>query len=1105
MQNSRQDELRFERIDDVFISQLAARANLLRKRGLTAVAFQTPMATEKSVITEKNVVTCCRTITSNQPRWWEIWSSGGSRIDLVAVTTQGDLNYYAERVRSNFKGTQYSHHAHRTEDRPGTDVRRLIPPFLQRGQYFKVLNCREQRPFQAFEDLNFEDDSLYHLLNALQSLSTPEQPVHAWVAVGWRAYDWSRWAGIYGQIRQPRTHEMLRGREPGQHTITIQETLTTPEKEAATKVLEAAREPNICAVIRIALFSPSRQALMQGIDKLRAALLSFRGKKGGCLLLDPAPFEVDVGKTVDDIEALFMMTSRDMGTDPARLIQRYVTNLKRGFDETIASEEFPIPYLLMNSNELGLFVHLPVRAGERNLPSIEWTRTAFSAMVEYPEPPSELAINIGVRYQDRHPFCIDQNQLMLHTYLLGKTQAGKSTLICHIALNLVTLMANGKFNGSIFLVDPHGDLSERLKEKLPKEALDYTLFFNPVTEKWGMNLLALPKYDNETERDQRVTAMQDNFSRITRETVKGIAGSESWGPRLASIISEMQGALYYSRDPKDPVKPWDAPTIRELVDLISAVGDKEDLAKKLAELGLPEYLQDEVYATFKDMPNEAKQAVFTKLRWFLRRFIRPFTCSHGNNLDFAELVKPNHIVIFSFKGLEADDTIKSVLMASIIMKLYAAVLQEKGPVPVDERWPTLLIVDEFQRAVGVAAFEEIVTQAAKYKLALCLAHQSLGQITREQGRDTILGNMHTFFVFTPGSSDAGDIARELDLQFSSEIAEGLNALPAYNAYVKISSKGMDEQRPPIRIIVHPPSLFPDQRTLEEANEYFATKMAPYKPEYDESFYKRQHGGAPEGGNKCMTLWNEHSGRIPPPSTYPTLFAIRDFVIAGFETAKATERPITEVGVWPTHPQLVDFIQQNRTQYAYLTEITRGRLHDAIEKLKSAGFIKESLENWTYIISDAGPERTKRLQSLVLFEVSAGTTVTGGGEVHRSITFSFLQDFVRQKAYLPKYPEQTEALPDGILVPPKGKSDEWDFNHQVAVECEIDADRHWDRVLSNIQRDFNMNYHSIIIVTNTKGGKASVEEHLRETDAIPEHMKQRIQVVLFELRVPIFRR
>jgi hypothetical protein len=51
----------------------------------------------------------------------------------------------------------------------------------------------------------------------------------------------------------------------------------------------------------------------------------------------------------------------------------------------------------------------------------------------------------------------------------------------------------------------------------------------------------------------------------------------------------------------------------------------------------------------------------------------------------------------------------------------------------------------------------------------------------------------------------------------------------------------------------------------------------------------------------------------------------------------------------------------------------------------------------------------------------------------------------------------------------------------------------------------MNYHSIIIVTNTKGGKASVEEHLRETDAIPEHMKQRIQVVLFELRVPMFRR
>lgn len=256
----------------------------------------------------------------------------------------------------------------------------------------------------------------------------------------------------------------------------------------------------------------------------------------------------------------------------------------------------------------------------------------------------------------------------------------------------------------------------------------------------------------------------------------------------------------------------------------------------------------------------------------------------------------------------------------------------------------------------------------------------------------------------------------------------------------------------------------------------------------------------------MTLWNEHSGRIPPPSTYPVLFAIRDFFIAGLETAKATERPVTETWVWPTHAQLVEFINQNKTRYAYLTEISRGKLHDALERLKSTGFIKENLENWTYIISDAGPERTKRLQSLVLFDVSAGTTVTGGGDAHRNITFNFLQDFVRQKAYLPKYPEQTEPRPDGILIPPKtGGADAWNFDKQTAVECEIDADRHWDRVLSNIQRDFNMNYHSIIIVTNTKGGKASVEEHLRNTDAIPEQWKQKIQVVLFELRVPLFRR
>ena len=620
-----------------------------------------------------------------------------------------------------------------------------------------------------------------------------------------------------------------------------------------------------------------------------------------------------------------------------------------------------------------------------------------------------------------------------------------------------------------------------------------------------MNLLALPKYNTERERDQRATAMQDNFSRITRETVKGIAGSESWGPRLASIISEMQGALYYSRDPRETMKLWDTPTIKELVDLISAVGKKEDLEMKLAELGLPDHLRDEIFATFKDMPNEAKQAVFTKLRWFTRQFIRPFTCSHGNNLDFAEIMKPNHIVIFSFKGLEADDTIKSVLMASIIMKLYAAVLQEKGPLPIDKRWPTLLIVDEFQRAAGVAAFEEIVTQAAKYKLALCLAHQSLGQITKDQGRDTIIGNMHTLFVFTPGSADAAEISRELDLQFSSEIAEGLNALPAYNAIVKISSKGIDEQRPPMRLIINPPSLFPDQRTLDAANAFFATKMAPYKPEYDENFYKREHGHSPDGTNKYMTLWHEHEGRIPAPSIYPTFFAIRDFVMVGIETARVTDRPVIEVGVWPIYAELSDFIMQNKSRYAYLTDITRGKLHDSIERLKTGAFIKESLETWRLVINDRNPEQVKKLQELVLFEVSAGTTVTGGGELHRTIMFNFLQDFVRQKSHLPKYPKQTGPLPDGVLVPPDLRNDKWQFHKQIAVECEIDADRHWDRVLENIQRDIEMGFDRIIIVTNTNAGKTSVENHLRDSDEISGTWKEKIEVVLFEMRIPMFKR
>jgi hypothetical protein len=61
------------------------------------------------------------------------------------------------------------------------------------------------------------------------------------------------------------------------------------------------------------------------------------------------------------------------------------------------------------------------------------------------------------------------------------------------------------------------------------------------------------------------------------------------------------------------------------------------------------------------------------------------------------------------------------------------------------------------------------------------------------------------------------------------------------------------------------------------------------------------------------------------------------------------------------------------------------------------------------------------------------------------------------------------------------------------------------VLENIQRDIEMGYDRIIIVTNTSGGKAAVENHLRDSDEISGTWKEKIEIVLFEMRLPAFKR
>ncbi|KAA3662803.1 MAG: DUF87 domain-containing protein, partial [Calditrichaeota bacterium] len=74
----------------------------------------------------------------------------------------------------------------------------------------------------------------------------------------------------------------------------------------------------------------------------------------------------------------------------------------------------------------------------------------------------------------KQKFGIKQQDRRFHTYLIGKTGMGKSTLLENF---LVSDIEKGY---GCTLIDPHGDLAERLLDLIPPRRTNDVIYFNPA-------------------------------------------------------------------------------------------------------------------------------------------------------------------------------------------------------------------------------------------------------------------------------------------------------------------------------------------------------------------------------------------------------------------------------------------------------------------------------------------------------------------------------------------------------------------------------------------------------------------------------------------------
>jgi hypothetical protein len=352
------------------------------------------------------------------------------------------------------------------------------------------------------------------------------------------------------------------------------------------------------------------------------------------------------------------------------------------------------------------------------------------------------------------PFGIKQADRLHHMYVIGKTGTGKSTL-------LETLLAQDIDAGrGCCLIDPHGDLAERVVARVPEHRradLTYVNIADP-DQPWRYNPLTFVPRD---KRSLVASGMLEVFQKMW---------PAAWGQRMEHILRNTLLALLEHPD-------------TTLADVSRLYNDKAFRAKIVTGIK-----NDQVHAFWKkEFPHynprylaEAVAPIQNKVGALLAdpRLLR-FLTESDNRLRLRRLMDERRILAINLaKGVIGEDSAK--LLGGLLVTAMGLAAFTRADIAPAERRPFFLYVDEFQSFTTLSV-ANMIAELRKYRIGLVLAHQYLHQLELDV-RHAVIGNAGTLVAFRLGAEDAVIIARELAPRFT---AEDLLLLANHHLYLKL--------------------------------------------------------------------------------------------------------------------------------------------------------------------------------------------------------------------------------------------------------------------------------------------------------------------------------
>ncbi|MFA6521753.1 MAG: DUF87 domain-containing protein [Candidatus Gracilibacteria bacterium] len=421
--------------------------------------------------------------------------------------------------------------------------------------------------------------------------------------------------------------------------------------------------------------------------------------------------------------------------------------------------------MIFNNEELATLYHLPHMSVAT--PNIAWVRSKKL------EPPADLPNpvlckeDVGFNMLGRTNFRGGSNEFGIklldrrrHIYVIGKTGMGKSTLLENMIFSDIQ---NGR---GVAVVDPHGDLADRVLDFVPSHRTNDVILFDPSDRDFPVAFNMLENID-PTYNTIVASGLIGIFKKIY---------AESWGPRLEHILRNTILALL----------EYPNTTMLGITRILQDAQFRARVVKKIQDPIVKSFWVNEFEKMEPRMRVEAISPILNKVGQFLSSpIIRNILGQPKSSINLRFAMDNKKIVIVNLsKGKIGEDN--SSLLGAMMITKFQLDAMSRADVAEKDRQDFYLYVDEFQN-FATESFATILSEARKYRLNLTMANQYIAQMPDEV-RDAVFGNVGTLVSFQVGFDDAEAIAG----QFGGEedMINDLVALPVGSTYLRLLVDGM---------------------------------------------------------------------------------------------------------------------------------------------------------------------------------------------------------------------------------------------------------------------------------------------------------------------------